>query len=69
LTSRGRADTPNANAEIEKPIAKHLALALDLPGLYGTGTAPQSQGIHGQIPAVVADLRRAEGFPFISGTE
>lgn len=68
-TSTGRADTPNANAEIEKPIAKQLTLALDLAGLYGTGTAPQSQGIHGHIPAVVADLRRAEGLPFIAGTE
>lgn len=47
-------DAPNTDAEIEKSISKQLALALDLAGLYGTGTPPQPQGIHGQIPAVAS---------------
>jgi HK97 family phage major capsid protein len=47
-------DAENADATIENSIAKALALALDLAGLYGTGTAPQPQGLHGIVPTVAA---------------
>ncbi len=47
-------DAPNADGVIEESIGKALALALDLAGLYGTGTAPQPQGLHGLVPTIAA---------------
>ena len=47
-------DTANADATIENSIAKAIALALDFAGLYGSGAAPQPQGLHGIVPAVPA---------------
>ena len=47
-------DAPNTDGVIENSISKSLALALDFTALYGTGIAPQPQGLHGIVPAVPA---------------
>ncbi len=47
-------DAQNSDAVIENSIAKGIALALDYAGLYGTGVAPQPQGLHGIVPTVAA---------------
>jgi HK97 family phage major capsid protein len=47
-------DAANADATIENSIAKALALALDFGGLYGSGTPPQPQGLHGIVPTVAS---------------
>lgn len=47
-------DAANADATIQNSIAKAIALALDLGGLYGTGTAPQPQGLHTLVTGIAA---------------
>lgn len=44
-------DAANVDGVIEQSIARAFALELDRTGLYGTGVAPQPQGLHGIIPA------------------
>jgi HK97 family phage major capsid protein len=51
-------DAPNSEGVIENSIAQAIALALDYAALYGSGVAPQPQGLHGIVPAVPAG-----GFP------
>ena len=47
-------DAPNADGVIENSIAKAIALALDYAALYGSGVAPQPQGLHSIVPALAA---------------
>jgi HK97 family phage major capsid protein len=47
-------DATNADATIMHSIAKALALALDYGALYGSGTSPQPQGLHGLVPAIAS---------------
>ena len=45
-------DASNIDGVLEESVAKSIALALDLSGLYGNGVAPQPQGLHGIVPTV-----------------
>ncbi len=47
-------DAGNIDGVLENSVAKSIALALDYAALYGTGVAPQPQGLHGIIPTVAA---------------
>ena len=48
-------DAANSDTVIENSVAKALALALDYAALYGSGTPPQPQGLHGSGISTVAN--------------
>ncbi len=47
-------DAPNTDGVIENSIAKAIAMALDYAALYGSGVAPQPQGLAGIAPTIAA---------------
>ena len=47
-------DAANVDQVLQMSIAKSLALALDSAALYGSGTPPTPQGLHGVVTTVAA---------------